>query len=51
LESLFNIVSSSFTAEADSAPEDIQLELLDLQANYDLKEKFKSVVGVLWIFA
>jgi len=39
---LFNIPSSPFTAEAT---EDIRLELLDLQAkNYDLKEKFKSVV-------
>jgi len=47
LEPLFYIPSSPFTAEADSAPEDIQLELLDLQANYDLKEKFKSVVNVL----
>ena len=44
LEPLFNILSSPFSAEADTAPEDIQLELLDLQANYDLKEKFKSVL-------
>jgi len=42
LESHFNILSSPFTTEVDSAPEDIQLELLDLQANNDLKEKFKS---------
>jgi len=47
LELLFNILSSPFTVEADSASEDIQLELLDLQANYDLKEKFKSVVNLL----
>jgi len=44
LEPLFNILSLPFTAAADSAPEDIQLELLDLQANYDLKDKFKSLV-------
>ena len=31
LEPLFNILSSPFSSEADSAPEDIQLELLDLQ--------------------
>ena len=43
LEPLFNILSSPFSAEADSAPEYIQLEVLDLQADYDLKEKFKSV--------
>lgn len=47
LEPLFNILSSPFSTEADSAPEDIQLELLDLQVNYDLKEKFKSVVNLL----
>ena len=39
LETQFNILSSPFTAEVDSAPEDI---LLDLHANNDLKGKFKS---------
>ena len=43
LEPQFNILSSSFTTEVDSALENLQLELLDLQANNDLKEKFKSV--------
>ena len=43
LEPLFNVLSSPFSAEAYSAPENIQLELLDVQADYDLKEKFKSV--------
>ena len=38
LEPLFNILSSPFSAEADSAPE------LYIQADYDLKEKFKSVL-------
>ena len=38
LEPLFNILSSQFSAEADKAPEDIQLELLNLKADYDLKE-------------
>ena len=42
LEPQFNMLSSSFTTEVDSTPEDLQLELLDLQANNDLKEKFKS---------
>ena len=42
LELQFNIFSSPFTTEVDSAPEDIQLELLVLQTNNDLKEKFKS---------
>ena len=44
LEPLFNIISSPLSVEADSATEDIQLELLDLQADYDLKETFKSVL-------
>ena len=43
LKPQFNILSSPFTTEVDSAPEDLQLELLDLQASNDLKEKFKSV--------
>ena len=42
LEPQFNILSSPFTTEVDSAPEDLQLELLDLQASNDLKKKFKS---------
>ena len=42
LEPQFNILSSPFTTEVDSAIKDLQLELLDLQANNDLKEKFKS---------
>ena len=42
LELQFNTLSSSFTMEVDSAPENLQLELLDLQASNDLKEKFKS---------
>ena len=43
LEPQFNMLSSPFTTEVDSAPEDLQLELLDLQPSNDLKEKFKSV--------
>ena len=33
LEPLFNILSLPFSAEDDSPPDDIQLELLDLQAD------------------
>lgn len=43
LEPVFNILSSPFSVESDSAQENIQLELLDLQADNVLKEKFKSV--------
>ncbi|CAB4064194.1 unnamed protein product [Lepeophtheirus salmonis] len=31
-----------FTTDVDSSPEDLQLELLDLQANNDLNEQLKS---------
>ena len=44
LEPLFNILSPPFSSEADSTPEDIQLGLLDQQADYDLKENFKSAL-------
>ena len=44
LEPQFNILSFPFTTEVDSASENLQLELLDLQASNDLKEKFKSVL-------
>ena len=43
LEPQFNILSYPFTTEVDSALENLQRELLDLQASNDLKEKFKSV--------
>ena len=43
LEPQFNILSSPFTTEVDSAPENLQLELLDLKVSNDLKEKFTSV--------
>ena len=44
LEPLFNIISSPLNAEAESVTRYIQSELLDLQADYDLNEKFKSVL-------
>ena len=43
LEPQFNILSSPFTTEVDLASENLQLELLDLQASNDLEEKLKSV--------
>ena len=42
LESQFNILSSPFTTEVDSASENLLLELLDLQVSNELKEKVKS---------
>ncbi|CAB4063675.1 unnamed protein product [Lepeophtheirus salmonis] len=42
LEPQLNMLGSPFTTYVDLATEDLQLELPDLQANNDLKEKFKS---------
>ena len=36
------LVSSPFTCSVDSAPTDVQLELIDLQSDSLLKEHFKS---------
>ena len=40
IESKFNLLLYPFTADMDTAPEDLQLELIDLQSNYTLKEMF-----------
>ncbi|ESO03873.1 hypothetical protein HELRODRAFT_172897 [Helobdella robusta] len=42
LEPLFTILTTPFCIKTDEIPEDLQLELLDMQANCELKEKFKS---------
>ena len=34
------MLSYPFTADIDTAPEDLQLELIDLQSDYTLKEMF-----------
>jgi 17beta-estradiol 17-dehydrogenase/3beta-hydroxysteroid 3-dehydrogenase/mitotic-spindle organizing protein 1 len=36
------LVSSPFTCSVDSAPTDVQLELIDVQSDSLLKEHFKS---------
>ncbi len=36
-------VSSPFTGDVDSAPSDVQLELIDLQSDALLAQHFKSV--------
>ena len=38
----FDIVSSLFTTSFEKIPDDIQLELTDLQCDSTLKDKFKS---------
>lgn len=43
LESDFSIFRNPFAANPDETPEDIQLELIDLQCDSALKEKFSSV--------
>ncbi|CAF2740842.1 unnamed protein product [Lepeophtheirus salmonis] len=42
LELRFNMPTYPFTTNIDLAPEDLQLELRDFQANNVLKERFKS---------
>lgn len=42
VEHLFNILSSPFSADINVAPADIQLELIDVQADFELKDKFTS---------
>ena len=38
----FDIVQSPFTADFGKAPHVVQLELIDLQCDYTLKENFQS---------
>ena len=48
-EHLFEIFSSPFNTDVDRAPADIQLELIDLQQQSDLKAKYstkKTLVNV-----
>ena len=40
IEPKFNLLSYPFTADIDTASEDLQLELIDLQSDYTLKEMF-----------
>ena len=42
VEDEMQLVSSPFTCSVDSAPTDVQLELIDLQSDSLLKEHFKS---------
>ncbi|KAJ7992782.1 hypothetical protein DPEC_G00282270 [Dallia pectoralis] len=42
VEDEMQLVSSPFTCSVDSAPTDVQLELIDLQSDSQLKEHFKS---------
>ena len=43
VEDEMQLVSSPFTCSVDSAPTDVQLELIDLQSDSLLKEHFKLV--------
>ena len=42
LASEFDILSSPFTTDFKKAPDGVQLELIDLQCDSTLKEKFQS---------
>lgn len=43
LEKLFSIFRNPFSVSADDVPEHLQLELIELQCNFVLKDKFSSV--------
>ncbi|KAK0153162.1 General transcription factor II-I repeat domain-containing protein 2A [Merluccius polli] len=43
LEKEFAFFRSPFTVKASDMPADIQLEIIDLQCDYDMKQKFASV--------
>ena len=38
-----NLLSHPFSADIDSSPEDVQLELIDMQSNNTLQQKFNFV--------
>ena len=46
IEPKFNLLSYPFTGDIDTAPEDLQLELIDLQSDYTLKEMFYEKILV-----
>ena len=43
VDSEMHMISSPFTCSVDNAPSDVQLELIDLQSDTLLSERFKSV--------
>lgn len=51
IEDKMHMISSPFTCSVDSAPSDVQLELIDLQSDAVLAEKTCSEdVGSLWLY-
>ena len=43
MEPKFDLLTTPFTAEVDSVPVNVQLELIDLQADGTLRERFRTV--------
>ena len=43
LQKSFQIISASLSQIAATAPQEVQLELIDFQSDYVLKEKFKTL--------
>lgn len=42
IENKFNLLTSPFSYDVSEAPDELQLELIDIQCNYSLKEEFRS---------
>lgn len=43
IELKFNLLTSPFSADVDAAPDELQLELIDIQSDHSLKEMFHSL--------
>ena len=43
MEPKFDLLTTPFTAEVDSVPVNVQLELIDLQADSTLRERCRTV--------
>ena len=46
IEPKFNLLSYPITADIDTAPEELQLELIDMQSDHTVKEMFNAVTLV-----
>jgi hypothetical protein len=46
IEPKFNLLSYPITADIDTAPEELQLELIDMQSDHTVKEMFNAVCDI-----
>jgi hypothetical protein len=45
----FNLLSYPITADIDTAPEELQLERIDMQSDHTVKEMFNAVCDISWL--